>query len=308
MSHAVDVLIVSYNSVEWLPICLGAVRDQEGIAARISVWDNASTDGSAGWLELAPLAQLQLSQENLGYGAALMRLLERTRAPWVWVVTPDMIPQRGAASRMIAQALSDESIGFVAGAVRSRDGRLESAGVGYTRSGLAYRRKRLDHTLDLFAPEGGFFLARRKALEEVAMDTSLFLYYEEIALGFRAQRAGWSTALAKEATAIHHGSHSSRSQPAVKARHLARSRWLAIANYWPTRWILGRAPILLAMELISLARAVGRRQLRAAVGGRVDALGAFANCQRQPFPANRALPWGSLREALRRDAGGEAGT
>src|SRR4051794_15211913 len=75
---SVDVLLVSYNTCELLRDCLASIEAHRpaGADLHVSVFDNASADGSPDMVEREfPWVRLHRSDENLGFGQANNRLV-----------------------------------------------------------------------------------------------------------------------------------------------------------------------------------------------------------------------------------------
>ncbi|HZO36461.1 MAG TPA: glycosyltransferase family 2 protein, partial [Solirubrobacteraceae bacterium] len=115
---SVDVLIVSYNTRDLLRSCLRSALDELGAVTgteiRISVLDNASTDGSADMVA-AEFPEVRLIREtaNLGFGAANNRLAATSSAPHVLLMNPDTIVTEDLVTPLLAVLESDRSIAVV---------------------------------------------------------------------------------------------------------------------------------------------------------------------------------------------------
>lgn len=290
---AIDVFIVNYNGRALLDPCLAALRAQRDVTVRLCVWDNASEDGSFEWLSSQGLGLVHRSAANIGYSAALAGLLEATQigAEWIAFVTPDVVVQPDALAKMIEPFRWDSRLGFVAGVTEYEEGGIESAGIAYTRGGMARLRQTTEETGELFFPNGGFLMARREALADCGFDLNIFLYYEEVALGLRALMKGWKVALAPEARAVHHTGETAGRYPHIKARHLARSRQYILRAYWPEKWRREHSLAIRLTDAAGLIRGVSTGRLPDWLAGRREALD-LPLPEGAPFcPVHLPVPW-----------------
>ena len=68
--------------------------------------DNASTDGSADMVrERFPWVSVIALEENVGYGAAVNMVAERTRTEWLAAANEDIEVRPGAVQRLLDAAL-----------------------------------------------------------------------------------------------------------------------------------------------------------------------------------------------------------
>jgi GT2 family glycosyltransferase len=112
----VDALIVSFNTKQELRGTLSSLlahAPANGVDLRVSVFDNASSDGSAAMVATEfPQVELVWSEENLGFGLANNALARRSVADYLLFLNSDVVVQEdiitplldalGADARMIA--------------------------------------------------------------------------------------------------------------------------------------------------------------------------------------------------------------
>jgi GT2 family glycosyltransferase len=90
-------------------------------------------------------------------------------------------------------------------------------------------------------------LLRTKALRAIGLlDDSLFMYHEDLDLGWRLWRAGWRCVLAPDAV-VYHAYEFSRS--ITKFYLMERNRWLVLFENMSIRTLILIAPALLLLEI-----------------------------------------------------------
>ena len=209
------VLIVSFRRADLLAACLASVRGHLP-AARVHVWDNAST-GSRDVRALAadhPDVDWTFSPVNVGFAAAVNGLAARTdpAADLLLlnpdaVLTGDLATSRALLARPRVAVVAPRGDG---GDTAHRPLTLVRALV--SEAGYAERfRGRPWSDLPVAAPgevegylAGACLLVARAAWDDLGgFDTSFRLYGEEADLQRRARAAGWTLHLADEAGCTH---------------------------------------------------------------------------------------------------------
>ena len=260
----VDVAVVSWNTRDLLDRCLRSLRPaaERGLA-RVWVVDNASTDGSAGHVrDHHPWAELIASDENLGYGRAVNLVAERTSGPWLGIANADVAVRGDAIERLLAAGAADPGAGLLAPRLILPDGATQHSvkalpdlgAMTVANLGPVLTPARLGRRFVMpwaWDPERGrrvpwaiaaFLLARRTAWEDVGgFDPAQWMSAEDLDLGWRMHRGGWSTRYVPEAVVDHEESaavaqrwgadlplHWQRCAYAWMLRRLGRSRTVAI--------------------------------------------------------------------------------
>jgi hypothetical protein len=248
----ISVIIVSWNAREHLKNCLESVRKTGGTQVReIIVVDNASTDGSPEMVtEQYPEVVLVQSSENLGFARATNLGMQRATGSLLALVNSDVIIDPDCLRRLAACLEEYEDAGLVGPRVRGRDGSIQMTCRRLpTIWNTACRMPSLDRALSgwpLLSPlqmwywniehrmtvevlGGCFWLARRRAVEEVGgLDERFFFYSEDVDWCKRFRDAGWKILFVPEAGATHFGGGSSSNAPLRYSIEILRSNLM----YW----------------------------------------------------------------------------
>ena len=183
----VTVSIVTYNSRQVIGDCLD--RLPAGVTVR--VYDNASTDGTAGFIRQAyPQVQVTDGESNLGFGRAHNRNCEAATTPLLLVLNPDCFLTPGSLDRLV-ETLNQHPSAAMAGPV-------------------LFEHEPPDTTGDDAPPiaqdmlSGACLLLRRNVFDRIGyFDPGLFLFYEDTDLCLRTQQAGYQLLLVPQAHATH---------------------------------------------------------------------------------------------------------
>src|SRR6188508_2392044 len=111
--------MVLWNAAPFLEGCLSPLASGE-VEVEVLCFDNASTDGSADVAESLGCSVAR-SAANLGFPAAVNRLLPRCRAPVTLLLNPD-VELEPDTLKLALEELSASGVGMVGANLRRPDG------------------------------------------------------------------------------------------------------------------------------------------------------------------------------------------
>jgi GT2 family glycosyltransferase len=216
----VSVLVLSWNGLKHLEICLPALEAQQlpGRDFEILLLDNGSHDGTVAWVEQHhPRVRLLASQNNLGFCAGNNRLAEEAGGEALVLLNNDTRPREGWLAALVgALEAAPPDVAAVSGQIVDWQGeRLDFARGMMTFDGhafqLGYRRPLAGVELPaagselLFACGGNMIVRRSSFLAAGAFDADYFAYLEDVDLGWRLWAGGERVIFEPSAT-VHHRS------------------------------------------------------------------------------------------------------
>ena len=237
---AISILIVSFNTKDVLRECLESVQlASRGLHVETIVVDNHSKDNSAQMVrEEFPWVHVIESNENLGFGRANNLAFEAARGRYIVLLNSDAFLQADTLSLSLEKMQADPTVGLASGRLVGRDGILQPSARMFPNpirqwlviSGLAdrYPRSRFfgqaDRTwADPMQPAevdwvpGAYSIIPAGILHEHGFfDPRFFLYYEEVDLCLRIQKAGFKIMYWPEIRIVHVGGESSRQVKTVE--------------------------------------------------------------------------------------------
>jgi GT2 family glycosyltransferase len=104
-------VVVTYNRLSFLKICIESLREQTVKLHSIIVINNNSTDGTAEWLNVQPDLTV-IHQENGGGAAGFYRGIQVAYAhgfDWVWLMDDDVDPLKNCLEEMVLANLSSKN-------------------------------------------------------------------------------------------------------------------------------------------------------------------------------------------------------
>ncbi|MGH9030460.1 MAG: glycosyltransferase, partial [Acidimicrobiales bacterium] len=227
---------------------------------RVLVHDNASSDGTSSALERhVPEAEVEVSEENLGFARAMNLLMKRSTAPWFFALNSDAWPESGAIDVLVDAGERHQRAAAVAPRLERPDGSLEAS----THPFPSLKTALIDLTggrhwmprghLEAMCLEGAWhhdrarsvdwavgaaLLMRRAALEDLGgFDERFFMYAEDLEWCWRARSAAWEV----------------RFEPGALVRHIGNVSG-------EKRWGGGRLALEAANLRVLLPEMMGRRR------------------------------------------------
>jgi N-acetylglucosaminyl-diphospho-decaprenol L-rhamnosyltransferase len=265
---------------------LDSIPDATARTVDVVLADNGSTDGSVQEAVRRPRVTLLHTGSNIGYGGAAnagVAVLDPT-IDWVVVINPDVILGANSIDAMIAAGERHPSAGAIGPLITTPDGvvypsarHLPSigAGIGHAVFGWWWpsnpwtRRYRQDDAEPIERTagwlSGSCLLLRRAAFSGIdGFDPEYFMYFEDVDLGERLARAGWSNVYCPSAQVVHQGGHSTDRAASAMAEAHHRSAYRYLARRYSARW---QAPLRLVLKLGLTARLfLSKRSARMAGG------------------------------------------
>ena len=286
------VVVLNYNTREFLRACLDSLRRQTGLAFEVCVVDNASSDESADMVAgLFPEVRLVCSPNNAGFsagnnlGLAAAGWPENGNARYAMLLNPDTVVPDGALAAMLAYADAHPDVGVLGPRLLLLDGTLDKAcrrgfptpqAAFYRFSGLSKlfpRSPRFGRYNMTFAPEdqelevdsvvGACMLVRAEALSKVGlMDERFFMYGEDLDWCLRIKQAGYRV-MYVPSVIVHHVKRAASRRSAKAHFEFQRAMWLFYQKHYvvTTNWALDK---LVRLGLMTR----GGRRLAAEILGR----------------------------------------
>jgi GT2 family glycosyltransferase len=237
----VSIVIVTWNGRQYLDACLNAVAAQNGVPAETILVDNASTDGTIGYVrERFPSVRLVALPENRGFAGGNNAGVREARGRYVALLNNDAVPEQGWLQALLAGV--DEDAGFAL--VTSRivymhdPGVIDSAGDGLLAWGGAFKRHHgasvdaARESIEVFGVCGAACLMPRRVFEELGgFDEDFFASHEDVDLSYRARLLGYRCRYVADAVVRHHGSATIGRVSGFAVFHGQRNlEWLYLKN------------------------------------------------------------------------------
>jgi GT2 family glycosyltransferase len=260
---AFAVVVVAHQSADHLPALLDALRGQLAPGDEIVVVDNASRDESAAVARRAgagaPVTVIETGA-NLGFAGGCHVGARATSAPLLLFINPDSHPEAGCLAHLRAAEAEHPDWGAWQAAVLMPDGTINTDGGIVHFLGMGWAGDCGKPVAELPAapreaafPSGAAMVMRRSAWDALGgLDSSYFLYGEDLDLGLRVWLAGQRVGVVPAARVIHRYEFE---KGAEKWFWLERNRLRTVLSVYPLPLLACLAPALLAAEVALVAMA-----------------------------------------------------
>jgi GT2 family glycosyltransferase len=225
-----SIIIVSYNTRDFLAECLESIRDNvsKDISYEVLVVDNASTDDSVAYTKKHfPDVKIIATNENLGFSKANNLGVAKSSGRYVLFLNPDTVIHKGALEYMVKFMDVTRGAGAATCYLEMINGKLDDASHrGFPTpwnalchfSGLAkvfpkstlfngynlgWQDLKKTHEIDALA--GAFMLVRHEAGEQVGWwDERYFFYGEDLDFCYQLKKKGWHIYFVPDVKIIHY--------------------------------------------------------------------------------------------------------
>jgi GT2 family glycosyltransferase len=266
----VSVLIVTWNSAQFLEKCFASIDRQDYRDLEVVVVDNASTDATRELLRPREAKwQVIYNANNVGFAAGQNQAIRAAGGDWLLCLNPDILLDKNFISHLLEATSLHAEAGAICGKLLRWDpqGNIEltrivdSTGIYFTRNMRHLDRGaeeadtgQYDRLQWVFGATGAAAMFRRPFVEAVSVDgeffdEDFFSYREDADLAWRAQLMGWKCLYVPSALAWHvrRVTPERREQlpheinwHSVKNRFLMRGKnasgWLCWRLFWPVAW------------------------------------------------------------------------
>jgi GT2 family glycosyltransferase len=222
-----SIIIVSYNSLNFLKDCLDSINNNEPSESfKITVVDNASSDGTIEALQKGyPRIKLIENDRNEGFAAANNKAIKSLNSEYILLINSDCQVYAKSIDRLLEFADANKDAGIAGPRIVNSDGSVQfscrkfpsffDAGMHSILTNIApnnpfsRRYKLADINRDEISKvdwvSGSCMLIRRDALNETGlMDEKYFMYVEDTDLCYQMWKKGWKVYYFPGSEILHH--------------------------------------------------------------------------------------------------------
>ena len=265
----VSAVIVAYGSGTALTRCLESLA---GEADEVVVVDNGRGGPEIEEARARDGVRVVSPAENLGFAAGANRGAGEARSDVIVFLNPDTVVVSGAL-RQLANRLEEPTIGIAMARLRLLDQPelLNSAGTEVHVTGIGWAggygrpAETVPELREVAAPSGAAMAIRAETFRELGgFAEELFMYLEDLELGWRARLAGYRVVVDPAADVLHEYEYGRNPR---KSYFLERNRLVFVLTAYSARQLVLLLPVLLATELGMVGLAAKEGWLRDKVAG-----------------------------------------
>jgi GT2 family glycosyltransferase len=252
----ISVIVVNYNGKKFLSDCFNSLIHQTYSPFEMIMVDNASNDGSVGYVQKNfPDVKMFTQSTNLGFAGGTNVGIRVAKGEFIFTLNNDTIADSHMLEEIVRPMQLDLCVGVCGSKMLLPDGRINSTAICISRSGAAWDRGmgepdrgQYDLPEEVFGACAGAALYRRSMLEEIGLfDEDFFLFMEDVDLAFRAQLSGWKCMYVPSARVVHiHGGTAGPGSDMAVYYGNRNLLWNVIKNFplktllFSSPWIIGR--------------------------------------------------------------------
>jgi len=259
----ISIIIPHMNGIEILEECLLSLQQQERKPKEIIVVDNGSKDGSQAIIRKEfPDVKLISLPDNTGFTGANNTGIKAATGEMIVLLNNDCIVEPDWLNNL-AKRMDDSKIAAVASSMRNINdvSIIDSAGgkinwMGFARDiGKGEPSSNYKNNMEIPFPCGGAVMIRRSALPDPdkLFWSKLFIYQEDLDLGFELLRTGWKIVYEPEAIVRHVHSATAVKFNYMKEYHCTRNRLLILKKHFRSNTFKKLKPYILTWQLLWMA-------------------------------------------------------
>jgi GT2 family glycosyltransferase len=267
-----SIIIVTWNSEEFIERCLKSIFDTKGSTdLEVIVVDNASQDTTTKIIEkFKPEVRLISNQQNLGYAKANNQGIEVSKSDYLLLLNPDVELKENCLKLMLDFMEKNEDVDALGPQLLNPDGGIQPSCREFpdfsillwefTGLSLLFPKNRIfgrwrmgyfdfQSSRGVDQPMGSCLLLRRKVIRKIgAFDEEFSIFFNDVDLCYRIKNNGGKLYFLPEAKAFHYKGGSTRqAKPKmILSAHLSFFRFLSkYKNGVLNRFLLYLSGILL---------------------------------------------------------------
>jgi GT2 family glycosyltransferase len=210
----VSMIILTRNHLEHLEDCFKSIMNLKYPCLEIILADNASTDGSADFVqEKFPSVRVLRFDENYGFAEGNNRAIKQSRGDYIFLLNPDTKIEPDCVNRLMEVMEKDKSIGICMPKMLMFDepSVINSAGIiankilqGRDRGAWELDCGQYDKENQILGACGAGMFIRRNLFEKIGyFDRFYFTYYEDLDFSIRAWCSGYKVNFVPQALVYH---------------------------------------------------------------------------------------------------------
>jgi GT2 family glycosyltransferase/glycosyltransferase involved in cell wall biosynthesis/Flp pilus assembly protein TadD len=249
-----SIVILTYNQLEYTRLTIESIRKHTKPPYEIIVVDNASSDGTAGYLKSQRDIRTIFNVKNVGFPAGCNQGMEIAKGDYIVLLNNDVIVTDNWLDGMVECAASDQEIGIVGPMSNWISGFQLEKNITYKKVNqmpafaASYRRKNRKKWIEVPRIAGFCMLIKREVMNRIGgLDTIFGIgNCEDDDYCLRARLSGFKIVLAGDVF-IHHFGSKSFSKKGIEnyiaviqsKESLFRDKWGITPTEW---WQEGRSP------------------------------------------------------------------
>jgi len=255
-----SIVVLNYNAGNLLLDCIESVFKTKNIKFEVIVVDNISTDNShKKCKEKFPQIRLIENKENLGYCEGNNVGIRNAKGEFIVIlnpdtkVEPDWLDELFNAYESFGDGLYQPKIlAFEDNLFESGGNMLQVFGFGYSKGRGIPDKGQFDESCEIGYASGACLFTKTEIIKKIGLfDPFIFLYHDDLDLGWRATQLGIKSFYAPKSKIYHAGSYNYK-WSAKKFYWLERNRHYCLLTHYSKKTFYKMLPAIILVEIMIL--------------------------------------------------------
>ena len=240
VKHLTSIVVLNYNAGDLLLNCIESIYETQTYKFEVIVVDNISTDNShKKCKEKFPQIHLIENKENLGYCEGNNVGIRNASGEFIVILNPDTKVEPNWLEELFntyekfGDGLYQPKImAFEDNLFESGGNMLQMFGFGYSKGRGIQDKGQFDEPCEIGYASGACLFTKTNILKKIGLfDPFIFLYHDDLDLGWRARQLGIKSFYAPKSKIYHAGSYNYK-WSAKKFYWLERNRHYCLLTHY----------------------------------------------------------------------------
>ncbi len=288
-SPLVSIIILNYNAGELLLNCVSSVFNSNYTNIEVIVVDNISTDNSHKDCK-KQFGQIRLieNKQNLGYCEGNNVGIRNAKGKFIVILNPDTkvesnwLDELFSAYEKFGDGLYQPKImAFENNLFESGGNMLQLFGFGYSKGRGIKDNGQYDKMGEIGYASGACLFTKTEIIKKIGLfDPFIFLYHDDLDLGWRATQLGIKSFYAPKSKIFHAGSYNFK-WSAKKFYWLERNRHYCLLTHYSKKTFYKMLPSLILVEIMMIIFYISKGFLKMKLSAYVDLLKNWKHIQKK---------------------------
>ena len=284
-----SVIVLNYNAGGLLIDCIQSLVNTNNYKLEIIVVDNISADNSHKICkEKFPEIKLIENKENLGYCEGNNVGIRNASGEFIVILNPDTKVEPNWLEELFntyekfGDGLYQPKImAFEDNLFESGGNMLQMFGFGYSKGRGIQDKGQFDEPCEIGYASGACLFTKTNILKKIGLfDPFIFLYHDDLDLGWRARQLGIKSFYAPKSKIYHAGSYNYK-WSARKFYWLERNRHYCLLTHYSKKTFYKMLPAITLIEIMMLAFYISKGFTKMKLGAYKDILKNLSHIQKK---------------------------
>jgi GT2 family glycosyltransferase len=275
LNNLTSIIVLNYNAGDLLLNCIESIFKTQNKEFEVIVVDNISTDNShKRCKDKFPQIQLIENKENLGYCEGNNVGIRQAKGDFIVILNPDTRVEPNWLVEFFKEyenhgkgLYQPKILAFEDNLFESAGNMLHLFGFGYSKGRGIKDKGQFEKFQEIGYASGACLFTKTETIKKIGLfDPFIFLYHDDLDLGWRALQIGIKSFYVPSATVFHAGSYNYK-WSAMKFFWLERNRHYCLLTHISKKTFYKMLPALIIVEIMMVIfyvmKGFGKMKLKA---------------------------------------------